>query len=260
MILDILSKKLNSDILDISYNNSKPYPHMVVDNFLKEDFANSLHNDVRSILKDINVSNNFTQKNKVATNDWSKFNRSTFDFISFLNSSIFTKYLEETTKIDCLIPDPSLEGGGVHSVSKHGFLKMHSDFNWHDKLKLYRRINVILYLNKDWNESMKGELILSPKNFKNFVSIKPIFNRLVIFNTNDNTYHGHPEKIEFPDSYPRTSIATYYYTRSRPFNEVARFRSSKTKYIPFLKNDIDTSDITFKQKLGYFLRRYTPFG
>ena len=260
MIKNILSKNLEINDLEKTYKNNIPYPHIIIDNFLEEIFANNLHDEVRGMLKDINVSNNFTQKNKIACNDWLKFNRFTFDFISFLNSSIFTNYLELTSDIKGLISDATLEGGGVHSVSKNGFLKMHSDFNWHNKIRLYRRINVILYLNKNWNDSMKGELILSSKNFKDYVSIQPLFNRLVIFNTNDNTYHGHPEKIKFPESYPRTSIATYYYTRGRPFNEISRFRSSKTKYIPFFKDDIDTTNINLKQKIGYFLRRFTPFG
>ena len=117
---------------------------------------------------------------------------------------------------------------------------MHSDFNWQNYLKLNRRINILFYLNKDWDKTMKGELILSSKNMKNYQSIDPIYNRIVIFNTNDKTFHGHPEKLNFPANYPRTSIATYYYTRNRPFSEVSRFKSSTTRYIPFSKNKYPT--------------------
>tara|TARA_B110000438_G_C15709057_1_gene604467 strand:- start:325 stop:1116 length:792 start_codon:yes stop_codon:yes gene_type:complete len=263
MILDILSNtNFFKQHINISskYINNKPYPHIVIDNFLENNFANHLHDNTRSTIKEVDVSNEFTQKNKTACNDWSKFGRHTYDFISFLNSSLFLSFLENTTNFKGLISDSFLEGGGIHSVSKNGFLKMHSDFNWHNNSKLYRRINVILYLNKKWQKDMKGELILSSKNFKNYISIEPIFNRLVIFNTNDKTYHGHPEKINFPEDYPRTSIATYYYTRYRPFSEVARFKSTTTKYIPFIKDDIKTSNISLKKKIGYYLRRFTPFG
>ncbi len=263
MILDILSNKriLNeTKDFNISFNSAKPFKHLIIDNFLENDFIELLHEETRSTLKNINVSNDFTQKNKVACNDWSKFGISTYNFISFLNSSLFTNFLYQITNIEGLISDPQLEGGGIHSVSNKGFLKMHSDFNWHKSLKIYRRINILFYLNKDWESSMKGELILSTGNIKNYKSIEPKYNRLVIFNTNDKTFHGHPEKINFPDNYPRTSIATYYYTKKRSLNETIRFRSSNTRYIPFFKDDIDTSNISLKSKIGYFLRRFTPFG
>ena len=202
MILKILANKnilLQTKELNKSFQEATPFSHVVIDNFLERNFADLLHDETRSILKEINVSNDFTQKNKIACNDWSKFGRTTFDFISFLNSSIFVNYLESITSFKGLITDPLLEGGGIHSVSNNGFLKMHSDFNWHNYLKIFRRINILFYLNKNWKESMKGELILSSKNIKDYVSIKPLFNRLVIFNTNDKTFHGHPEKLNFPD-------------------------------------------------------------
>jgi len=263
MILDILLNKKNflerKNYFKI-YNDASPFPHIVIDDFLEKDFVNELHDESRRTLKNINVSNNFTQKNKLACNDWEIFGRNTFDFISFLNSSIFTKFLEDITGIKGLISDPLLEGGGIHSVSNQGFLKMHSDFNWHNHLKLSRRINILFYLNKNWTRNMKGELILSSTNMKNYKSIEPIFNRLIIFNTNDKSFHGHPEKLNFPENYPRTSFAVYYYTRNRPFNEIARFRSANTKYIPFIKDDINTEEISLKKKIGYYLRRFTPFG
>ena len=263
MILNILANKNilhQTKELNKSFQEATPFSHVVIDNFLERNFADLLHDETRSILKEINVSNDFTQKNKIACNDWSKFGRTTFDFISFLNSSIFVNYLESITSFKGLITDPLLEGGGIHSVSNNGFLKMHSDFNWHNYLKIFRRINILFYLNKNWKESMKGELILSSKNIKDYVSIKPLFNRLVIFNTNDKTFHGHPEKLNFPEEYPRTSIAIYYYTRNRPISEIARFKSSNTKYIPFSKKDINTTNISLKKKIGYYLRRFTPFG
>ena len=171
MILDIILNKKN--FLDRKnyfkkYNNASPFPHIVIDDFLEKSFVNELHDEARSTLKNIDVSNNFTQKNKLACNNWENFGRKSFDFISFLNSSIFTKFLEDITDIKGLISDPLLEGGGIHSVSNQGFLKMHSDFNWHNHLKLSRRINILFYLNKNWTRNMKGELILSSTNMKNY--------------------------------------------------------------------------------------------
>ena len=107
---------------------------------------------------------------------------------------------------------------------------------------------------------MNGQLLLSAKNMRHVVSVEPLCNRMVIFNTNDRTFHGHPEPLNFSEDYPRTSVALYYYTRHRPLSEVARLPSVKTRYLPRHSLDIDTSPGSFRQKMGYFLRRYTPFG
>ena len=117
MILDIILNKKN--FLDRKnyfkkYNNASPFPHIVIDDFLEKSFVNELHDEARSTLKNIDVSNNFTQKNKLACNNWENFGRKSFDFISFLNSSIFTKFLEDITGI---------KGGAWHSDFKDAVFK-----------------------------------------------------------------------------------------------------------------------------------------
>ena len=129
--------------------------------------------------------------------------------------------------IEGLIPDPYYRGGGIHQILPGGKLDIHIDFNKHQKLKLDRRLNALLYLNKDWKEEYGGNFELwsgENKNGKHILhkchnKILPLFNRFVVFSTSEKSYHGHPEALNCPKDRARQSIATYYYTNGRPANE-----------------------------------------
>jgi Rps23 Pro-64 3,4-dihydroxylase Tpa1-like proline 4-hydroxylase len=69
---------------------------------------------------------------------------------------VFIDFLETLTGITGLLPDPHLWGGGLHQIQRGGFLKVHADFNRHERLDLDRRLNLLVYLNKDWKEEYGG--------------------------------------------------------------------------------------------------------
>lgn len=129
-----------------------------------------------------------------------------------LNSTRFLVFLEKLTGIQGLIPDPFLRGGGIHRIEQGGKLDVHVDFNWHPKLNLIRRLNAIIYLNIDWLDEWNGHLELWNQNLTKCKRIRPDFNRMVIFQTDDMAYHGHPEPLRCPENRSRLSIALYYYT------------------------------------------------
>src|SRR5262249_18302342 len=114
------------------------------------------------------------------------------------NSWKFLRYLEELTSIEGLLPDPYFTGGGIHQILKGGILDIHTDFNEYRKLGIYRRLNVLIYLTKDWKETYGGCLELwdnAPKlGGKCFKAIAPIFNRFVAFETDKTSFHGHPQE------------------------------------------------------------------
>src|SRR5262249_4010693 len=102
-------------------------------------------------------------------------------FIEALNSAVFFKFLERPTRINGLIPDPYLAGGGLHMTSRGGHLGIHTDFNMHRKFGLDRRLNLLLYLNQNWLPEWGGELELWDKDVKSKVKgYLPIVNRVVI--------------------------------------------------------------------------------
>lgn len=138
-------------------------------------------------------------------------------FLSFLNSAAMLEFLEGLTGIEGLVPDPYFGGAGPHQSLRGGFLKVHSDFNWHPKLKLDRRVNVLIYLNKDWREEYGGHLELWDRDVTQCEQrILPVFNRTVVFNTTDFSFHGHPHPLTCPENTSRKSISMYYYTNGRP--------------------------------------------
>lgn len=245
------------DRLAESFSSADPFPHLVIDDFLLPQVADRVHDEVRATAANVDVSNDLTQRLKVACTDWDLFGSETARLINYFNSSKFIDPMEKVTGISGLFGDPGLEGGGIHQTSNGGFLKMHTDFNWHAKLRADRRINVLYYLNKDWQEDHRGQLIISRLGEKSMKAIEPIFNRLVIFNTNDTTLHGHPFPLKFPDGYPRSSIAMYYYSSGLPVAERIRSQSTTTRYLPLEAGDIDLSAGSLRSRVGYLLRRFT---
>lgn len=124
----------------------------------------------------------------------------------------FLEYLENLTGYNGLIPDPHFRGGAFHSILRGGKLDVHADFNVDKRRMLRRCLNVLIYFNKDWDDSYNGHLELWDREMTACrQKIAPIFNRAVIFNTDSTSYHGHPDELLCPEDRTRKSIALYYY-------------------------------------------------
>ena len=134
--------------------------------------------------------------------------------IRIMNSSIFLSAMSEVMGISKIIPDPNFKGGGLNLMTRGGLLDIHVDGNYHDATGLNRRLNALLYLNPKWNQSWGGEFGVYDENGDTCLKkIEPLFNRLVVFDTHDKSFHGLPNAINFPDCEPRRSILLYYYTK-----------------------------------------------
>lgn len=156
---------------------------------------------------------------KSASNTIDLWEQKTRDFFNHLNSKQFLDVLSSLTGIPELVPDHTLQGGGLHKIERGGFLGIHTDFVKHPKLDLYRRLNLLIYLNKDWDKSWGGELELwegDSTPTRKVASIPPKYNTSVIFKTTDKSWHGHPTPLMCPPETSRKSIALYYYTKEKP--------------------------------------------
>ena len=217
------------------YKNNKPFPHIVLDNFIDEELLNNVLDEFPDLYTVENKrSFNEPKQIKFGSIGFENLSDTANQLISFLNNDIFLKYLQELTGIkEPLISDPYLSGGGYHEIKNGGVLKVHADFNRHPSLELDRRVNLLLYLNKNWKEEWGGNLELySPINLDEpAVKITPEFNRCVIFNTTSYTYHGHPEVISCPEGISRKSIALYYFSTGRPKSEVSEKHSTMWKEV-----------------------------
>ncbi len=239
--LKIISEYTQNRIKDSLNNFSKtPFKHYHVDNFFPDEFANQC----LKYFPDTTDLNQWETKNdkdievKMRSNWKSEFDIPDviIDAIRILNSSLFMLEVSKIFDIHKILPDPYFTGGGLNVTKKGGLLDVHVDGNYHDATGLDRRLNAILYLNKNWQKDWGGEFGLYDKNGKNCIKkIDPIFNRLVIFDTHDFSYHGLPDPVNFPDEDPRRSIILYYYTKEeRPNSQVM---SSKPHSALWVKKD-----------------------
>lgn len=134
-----------------------------------------------------------------------------------LNGERFVNCLRAITDIADLRSDPTLGGGGLHETLGGGVLPLHVDFNRQniEGTLYYRRLNVLLFLNETWKTEWQGllELAASPKQKpEQRVKIVPLFNRMVIAESSDRSWHGHPHVLRCPAGVTRKSIAAYYYS------------------------------------------------
>lgn len=216
-----------------SYIEAQPFPHVVIDNFLPQSVADQILRDFPSPNSIDWISYDADQEKKLESRSELQIGKITRFVLLQLNSSFFIEFLEELTGIEKLIPDPHFFGGGLHQIERGGYLKIHSDFNKHENLKLDRRLNLLLYLNKNWTDEYGGHLELWDQKMKSCQKrILPIFNRCVIFNTTDYSYHGHPDPLNCPEGWTRKSLALYYYSNGRPVEEVSDSRSTVFKERP----------------------------
>ena len=110
-----------------------------------------------------------------------------------------------------------------------GFLNVHVDFNWNQKLQAWRRCNVLFYLTKGWKEEYGGGLELwSSNGDKKIKEVTPVFNRVVVFSTTATSYHGQPTKVIAPEGIYRNVFSAFYYATER--NEFIDDSPHFTKY------------------------------
>jgi hypothetical protein len=209
------------------YRQGQPTPHVVIDDFLPAEIPEAVLEEFPSPDSiPWNTYRNAREQKLEASSDL-HMGPHTRLLLSQLNSSVFLRFLERLTGINGLVPDPHFNGGGLHQIKRGGFLKVHTDFNRHPHLNLDRRLNLLLYLNKDWREEYGGHFELWDRTMNRcHQRILPIFNRCVVFTTTDYSYHGHPDPLTCPESRTRKSLALYYYTNGRPPEEVSATHST----------------------------------
>ena len=202
-----------------AYSAAQPYPHVVIDGLFDEAVLDRV---VQEFPSAESLSQKFDNAREVKRATRSELEIPVFarSLIHALNSGPFITFLEDVTGIRGLVADPHLWGGGLHALPRGGKLEIHTDFNFHKRIGLDRRINVLVYLNRDWTEEYGGHFeAWRPNGAAAEARYLPIFNRLVIFGTTDFTFHGNPEPVACPESISRKSIAMYYYTNGRPKDE-----------------------------------------
>jgi len=216
-----------------AYAMADPFPHTVIDDLLPEQVLDDVLAEFPDPKDADWVKFDNATEHKLGSRDDSIMGPATRQLFAELHSSAFLGFLERITGIEGLIPDPHLVGGGLHQIEPGGHLKVHADFNRHPRTDLERRLNVLIYLNRDWRDEYGGALELWDKEMSAPVrKVTPHFNRCVVFSTTSTSYHGHPEALTCPEDRTRKSLALYYYSRDRPAEERSDKHSTLFKARP----------------------------
>jgi hypothetical protein len=233
-IMDVI-QPFDRDALRHKFQAAKPFPFVSIENFLDPAFARDIADaypkfeDAQEQGRTFNAVN---EKKKVQITDARSFPAPVAQLNTALASPAFLSNLSHITGIPHLLADEFLEGGGMHVTGPGGRLDVHIDFNYMERRKLYRRVNLLVYLNPVWDEKWGGDIQLWDEDVKHCrQSFAPVMNRCVIFETSEISFHGVvPVSASAP--VPRISFATYYYTRERPANWVGGVHSTVFKARP----------------------------
>ncbi|MGR3503184.1 2OG-Fe(II) oxygenase [Pseudaestuariivita sp.] len=194
------------------YQSGKPFHYIGVDNFLPLEITEKVREEALMLRQKEAEHSSLQEHLKSSYNPDTLPDYSRSVFHAF-NSLAFIRFLEEMTGITGLIPDPYYFGAGIHRTETGGYLGIHADFNYHQRMNLERRLNVLIYLNPDWKDEYGGAFEVWNSGMKNKVAgFTPVMNRMCCFSTTSDSWHGNPEPVNHPEDEPRLSIALYYYT------------------------------------------------
>ncbi|HZR79476.1 MAG TPA: 2OG-Fe(II) oxygenase [Candidatus Binatia bacterium] len=211
-----------------TFGSAEPFPHVVLDDFLPESVAEALAAE----FDDASIawqSLHHVNERKLVFGDREAMGPVGAAVVSALQSPGFRSTLERLTGVPGLFGDPDLDGAGFHRTEPGGHLNVHADALAHSKRRTWsRQLNLILFLNRDWQEAYRGWLELWDARVERCVRrISPVFNRAVVFRTSAISFHGVPEGVACPPGHARKSLALYYYR-----DESRTVALQPTRYVP----------------------------
>lgn len=230
-----LINPINRDEFKHSFLTVQPFPHFCIDNFLNKDFANEIYESFPNFQQAQKIGTEFkaiNEKRKIQITDSSKFPPAIKKLSDLLASKEYVEMWTDLTGVPALIADPKLIGGGIHETNSGGHLDVHVDFNYVKERQLHRRLNILIYFNKDWKEEYGGYLDIWDKDVKKrYGYFKPKFNRACGFLTSETSFHG-VTPLTCPPDVMRKSFATYYYTKEAPTGWAGEMHSTIFKARP----------------------------
>jgi 2OG-Fe(II) oxygenase superfamily len=198
------------------YQSAEPFPHIMLDNFLPHDDALAIAAQFPQPDNTAWTSHASKRVNRQFLGDETKYPPLFRQFTQATSSRRFLLFLEALSGIKGLIPDPYFVGGGAMTAGRGHKLDMHIDFNWHYNLHVHRRLNALFYLTPDWRPEWGGNLFVEGSIVRSYA---PLFNRLIVFSTAENSWHGQPIPLTCPKDVSRNVFSAFYYTAASPAQE-----------------------------------------
>ena len=209
-----------------NFKDAAPFNYVVIDNFFNPEVADKLSSEFPDPRSEVMNTYKNPLEDKLTLNQWDKFPNCTYRAFTALAKESFVKKMQDLIDDPLfnfdgntqLVMDYGLNGGGWHMHGRGGNNNIHLDYNIHPKLGWQRKLNIIIYLSKDWDTSWGGGLELWSHDYETnkplelVKTVENIFNRAIIFDTTQNSWHGLPNSINCPDGVYRKSMAAYYVT------------------------------------------------
>lgn len=228
-------RPIDRESLRQQVRTATPVPNFCIDNFLDPAFAESVIAAYPSYEDAMKVGQSFSavnEKGKVQLTDSKAFAEPVAELNRELASPEFLDLLAYVFDMPNLLADDQLMGGGIHQTGPRGHLDVHVDFNYIEDRELHRRLNILIYFNKGWKPEWGGNIELWDAEVKKCPhSFSPIFNRCVVFETNEISYHG-VTAVKCPEGRSRKSFAAYYYTKEAPAHWTGHAHSTIFKARP----------------------------
>lgn len=240
------------------FQNASPYPYVVLDSFILPERCAALLEEFPPFSESNARSDNGEPGRKSVHSDVSKLGPTWKQLGEFVSSPHFLGWMEAVTGIDGLLHDPTYFGAGAHESIEGEDLDFHVDFNFHPYSGHFRRLNILIYLNEDWQPQCGGELLLHGNptgELDGLVEIPPIYNRCVIMESSDRSWHGFRRVAA---RHSRRSIALYLYTKEAlPGQENSRTTVYRDWPLPTDLGDRETVTRLISRRLGHFNRLQT---
>jgi hypothetical protein len=219
------------DRAQVVYRAAEPFPHIVVDDFLPDDVFRAAAAEFPPIDRSEWTSYVHVNERKYGNQHPETWEPTLHEVARALTSERMVAWLQELTGFSTLLADWSMDGGGLHQTFRGGHLNLHADFTAHHLHPHWRRrVNLLLYLNPEWDDSWGGDLELwDADRTQRIKKVAPRGNRVVIFTTDADSYHGHPDPLQCPPDQARRSLALYYFEeQENPLIQSTDYRGRPT--------------------------------
>jgi hypothetical protein len=240
--------------LHSQYVNAEPFPHIVIDDFLDKDVLRNLLAEWPVAGRDRKYYDRAQERLKYEWQPHELNSPALRSFLAEMNADPMVSFISALTGIKCLIADPYYWGAGLHEIKRGGHLGVHADFNIHSGMNTQRRVNLLIYLNENWEPEYGGQLELWARDMSAVRhKVLPKIGAAVVFNTDSDSFHGHPDPLTCPPDRSRRSIALYYYTA--PEEGLKKITPRTTVFKP-RPSSADKRD--WGAQFQHFVRDWTP--